>query len=75
LPVSQAEHEGPDIGTEDDDDAVDDDNGGEEAEEEQPEPDEDVDLLVHYAHNQAKVTVIEPKEPQDPLEPHISTDR
>ncbi len=51
MPVSQAEHEGPDIGTEDDDDAVDDDNGGEEAEEEQPEPDEDVDLLVHYAQN------------------------
>ena len=47
VPVSESQYEGPDVGTEDNDDAVDDDNAGEEAEEEQPEPDEDVDLLVH----------------------------
>jgi hypothetical protein len=49
TPVSESQYEGSDVGTEDDDDAVDDDDGGEEPEEEQPEPDEDVDLLVHCA--------------------------
>jgi hypothetical protein len=49
VPVSESQYEGSDVGTEDNDDAIDDDDGGEEPEEEQPEPDEDVDLLVHCA--------------------------
>ena len=47
IPVSDPEDEGPDVGTEDNDNPVDDDEAGEEAEEQQPEPDEDVDLLIH----------------------------
>ena len=47
VPVSDPEYEGPDVRAEDDDDPVDDDDAGEEAQEQQPEPDEDVDLLIY----------------------------
>ena len=57
-PVAHAEHEGPDVRAEDDGHAVDQDQEGENTQQEQPEPDENVDLLIDDVERQDAESVV-----------------
>ena len=59
LPEPQSDDIGPDVGAEDDGQTIEDDEEGKEAEDKEPEPDEYVDLLIHYKDNTVVLSLME----------------